>query len=101
MFKTLAKCVNCGVPYIECLSKGETIVYQKSYSNVNWNNESANETYWDWYCCNCLKDMSINCSHCDKQIEGVLPDQLDDGSFLCEGCDTKLNEELDLLCLAK
>lgn len=92
MINPIPKCAGCGVPARECLKEGKSINYYRSSINKNWNDDTFTS---DWYCSYCMKDKSINCSHCDKPIEGILPDLLDDGSFLCKECDNKLNEELE------
>ncbi len=95
MINPITKCAGCGIPWIECLGKGKSIGYQKSSPDWNPKHELVEKAIWDWYCDHCLKEMSVNCSHCDESIEGILPDSLDDGSFLCKECDTKLNKELE------
>lgn len=100
MYKTIPKCAGCGVPQAECIGKGKSIGYQKSSSYFEHKDDIITDGHygtisWDWYCSRCVESVSVNCSHCDEPIKGTLSDPLDDGSFLCKKCDTKLNEELE------
>lgn len=91
MNQTIRKCAGCDVPERECIGKGDFIGYHKSCSL------DRNDLNWDWFCDYCVEGRSINCSHCNDSIKGILPDPLDDGSFLCKKCDTDLIKELDKL----
>lgn len=72
----LLRCTICRVPKVECL--GEVM-----------------GSFGDWFCPSCLEESYLHCSHCDTVLNGRLPEPLDDGSFLCDKCNTKLSEELD------
>jgi len=77
----LPKCFSCGVPVKECLSDSSC-----GYSSAAGNG---------WACPKCVEGSTIRCSHCNTIMSGSLPEPLDDGSFLCNKCTTKLLEELD------
>lgn len=82
----LTRCRSCGVPQVECLSRGlhHTIMNPPDYIQ-------------EWTCQGCLEEASLRCSHCDTFLppDQPLDKPLDDGSHLCRSCKIKLEAELD------
>jgi hypothetical protein len=78
-------CSSCGVPCKECMEEGKNL----------YDRQGNGDYVQRWICAKCSEDSNIRCSHCNDIIKRSLPEPLDDGSFLCKECDTKLLEELD------
>lgn len=104
MTRHLSKCASCGVPAIECFGGGvhrhSLHTSQKVWLLEDGQSTDSNPYRSEWCCEACKAESNLHCSHCDEVLEDSSmssspPVLLDDGSFLCKMCGTKLKEELD------